>query len=277
MNEDERARQFVERHFPETSRFLAEESSGDPVPVFGPASRQNVHDDQPAPHVAVRVEFLLSRPELLAAFANGYATTNTMQDPDAMTIEEIRYDVEAHLADTSLLDLDDLVQVVARQSTGGPHAEQMQALSRALDRAYPAEAPEREREMQRPYSYSDGTVLLQTVDRGEVLITEPEWCKGHDEDAVGTLAEISHEGADTVVDVDSTDLGDVRLLSAHLTQAPYLDERPEPHPLMYVEGMEAAAYDSQRLRAAAARLVVFAGHLRDEARRLEEFEQGDQS
>jgi hypothetical protein len=269
-NEDERARRFVERHFPETTRFLAEENGGDPVPIFGPTGAIPC-DEGYEPFAAVRMDLVVTREQLRAALAIGHAEMAGEPPLDNMNVRDVRQEVEGHLGVCAISRLDEEAgSINARLSP-----ELAAQLDAAIDRAYTVR--EIVREEQRPYSYSDGTVMLRTLDRGEVLIAEPEWCKGHDGDTVGTLAEISHEGADTVVDVDSTDLGDVRLLSAHLTQAPYLDERPEPHPLMYVEGMEAAAYDSQRLRLLAARLVVFAGRLRDEARRLEEFEQGGQS
>jgi hypothetical protein len=141
-SEEERAQRFVERHFPEVSRFLAAERGGAPAPVFGPTDVQNVHDDQPEPHVTVRVAYRMSRVELFAVLAAGYAVTNIDRSPDSMTVEEIRYDVEGYLADTSLLNLSDTVETVEGILARGEHPEQTQALKRALDRAYPA-APER--------------------------------------------------------------------------------------------------------------------------------------
>lgn len=239
-------------------------------PAFGPTEPIPC-DENYTPFATVRMDLVVTREQLRAALAIGHAEQSGQPALDDMSIRDVRHEIESHLGACAISLLDEEARSIDARLSPELTAE----LDAAIDRAYTLREPVRE--MQRPYSYSDGTVLLNTLDRGEVLIVEPAWCKGHDGDAVGTLAEISHEGADMVADVGSVDLGDVRLLRAHLSQAPYLDQRPEPHPLMYVEGMEAAAYDSQRLRLAAARLVVFAGHLRDEARRLEEFEQGDQS
>lgn len=107
------------------------------LPLYGSTVVHNIHDDQPGPHVIVRVDYRVNREELFAVFASGYATTNTGQDPDTMTVGQIRYDVEAQLAGTSSLGLDRLVQDMRAQLARGEHAGRMEALGRALDRAYP--------------------------------------------------------------------------------------------------------------------------------------------
>ncbi|MFF7331535.1 DUF6907 domain-containing protein [Streptomyces sp. NPDC008150] len=168
MSEESRARSFFERHYPEVAAFLAADRGGEgAAPVIGPTGQQNVHDDQAGPHVVVRVDYRLSRPELFAALAAGYATTNTGADPDTMTVDEIRRDVEAYLADTSALTLSDMVETVARQVQGGQHPEQMQALKRAMDRAYTTRA------------------------QPPVGVGCPSWCVDH-YDAEGT---VTHAGA----------------------------------------------------------------------------------
>lgn len=189
------------------------------LPVFGPSSRQNVHDDQPAPHVAVRVEFLLSRDELLAAFAGGYGVTNVGGNPDTMTVEEIRYDVEAHLADSSLLELDDFVQTVRAQAASGPHVEQMQALERAIDRAYPLEEPPQP--TQNPV-YGDGTVTVDTLDHGRVTMSEPAWCEGHEELLVQLRVDTAHIGAET-----AAEYADVDFLPIRFSWAPFSTVQPQ--------------------------------------------------
>lgn len=225
----------------------------DGLPVFGPSSRQNVHDDQPAPHVAVRVEFLLSRDELLAAFASGYGITNVGGNPDTMTVEEIRYDVEAHLADTSLLDLDDLVQVVARQKSTGVHVEQMQALERALDRAYPLEEPPQP--TQNPV-YGDGTVTVDTLDHGRVTMSEPAWCEGHEELLVQLRVDTAHIGAETAAEYDGVDFLPVRF-----SWAPFSQRQPEP----MADVAEFPGMGPDGLRCLAAQLAAYSGVLYSKA------------
>ncbi|WP_406360314.1 hypothetical protein OID55_10905 [Streptomyces sp. NBC_00715] len=108
------------------------------LPVYGPTDTQNVHDDQPAPHLVVHVAYQLSREELLAVFIHGYATTNLGTEPHGMTVEQIRYDVEAYLADTSLLYLSDRVEELRAQQAAGKDAARLHVLAKAMDRAYPA-------------------------------------------------------------------------------------------------------------------------------------------
>ncbi|MFJ5306157.1 DUF6907 domain-containing protein [Streptomyces sp. NPDC088350] len=265
MNEEQRARKFVERHFPVTAAFLAAEAGEGEPPVFGPGGVQNAHDDQPEPFVVVRVAYRLSRFELFAALADGYATTNTGANPDDMTVQQIRSDVESYLCGASWRDMEDLVETVAGQIERGDHPEQMEALKRAMDRAYPLhhEAPA----MQSP-RYAEGTVTLQTLDRGEVTIGEPSWCTGHEGELVGPLSEVSHDGPETAAFVDAGRLGEVPLMRANLTHAPYLEIDREPHPLVYVEALEAASFDADGLRALVAtgrtyldRLGALAGQL----------------
>lgn len=251
MSEEERARKFVERHFPVTAAFLAAERGGGPAPVYGPSSVQNAHDDQPEPFVRVRVDYRMSRIELFAVLAAGYATTNTGVNPDDMTVAQIRYDVEAQLALMSWREMEDLVETSAGQIERGEHPEQMAALKRAIDRAYPVATQGEETPADLPESPRPrhGTVTLATLDRGEVTIPEPDWCAGHDGEPVGTLAEISHDGPHITAVVESEEPGPVPLLRANLTHAPYLELQPEPYPVAYVEGLEAASFDAAGLRA----------------------------
>lgn len=276
MSDDERARSFVERHFPKVAEFLAAERGEDPVPVFGPTDVQNAHDDQPEPHLIVRVAYRVSRWELLAALAAGYATTNVDRNPDDMTVEQIRYDVEAYLADASNLTLDDMVQTVAGQIERGEHPEQMQALRRAMDRAFPPRRDPEPLPVQDP-RYGEGTVTLQTLDRGEVVIGEPDWCAGHEGELVGTLAEISHDGPHITAVVDTADVGEVALMRANLTHAPYLELQPEPHPLAYVESLEPASFDADGLRALVATGRAYLDRLDQMAGQLDGLAEGGES
>lgn len=270
MNEEEqRAQKFVERHFPIAAAFLAAEPAEGEPPVFGPTGVQNAHDDQSEPYVVVRVAYRLSRFELFAALADGYATTNTGADPDSMTVQQIRSDVEAYLCGASWRDMEALVETVAGQIEGGEHPEQMAAMKRAMDRAFPlvtpgdkimADLPSFSHPVQPP-RYGDGTVTLQTTDRGEITIDEPSWCAGHDGDIVGTLDEISHNGAEITVPFVTARNAPSTIMSAQLSHAPYLTRAPEPFPVLYVELDEHVDLDvpdgrnlSRALRLAAVRL-----------------------
>lgn len=220
-SEEERARSFTERHFPEIARFLAAERGEGPAPVFGPGDLQNAHDDQPEPHVVVRVAYRLSRIELFAAFTAGYAMTNVGQDPDSMTVKQIRYDVEGHLADSSVLMLDDLVTDVAGKLQRGEDTAQMEALKRAVDRAYPV-GPPAPRPTQNPV-YGDGTVTVDTLDHGRITIGEPAWCEGHDGVLVGHRADVTHRGPWIVAEFEG-----VEFLPACISWAPFSELQPEP-------------------------------------------------
>ncbi|WP_405671519.1 hypothetical protein OG848_08330 [Streptomyces canus] len=231
MNEEARARSFFERHFPEVAAFLAAERGGGPAPEFGPTGLQNAHDDQPEPHVVVRVAYRVSRPELFAALAAGYATTNTGYDPDVLTVEEIRRDVEGFLADTSALNLSDMVEEVARQVQSGRHPEQMAALLRAMNRAYSpvttGEGNVRSSAHAAP-RYGDGTVTLQTIDHGPVTFECPPWCIGHGWQVGAGIGrnDIVHNSVRVKASADTFSHGYDTVLRTWMAWAPFVDLVP---------------------------------------------------
>lgn len=270
MSEEERARKFVERHFPVTARFLAAERGGGLAPVYGPTSLQNDHDDQPEPHVIVRVDYRLSRWELLAALAAGYATANEAQDPDTMTVEEIRYDVEAFLADTSARDLDAMVEEVAAKVERGDDRAQMEALRRAMDRAYPPASTFVERPAQSPRG---DTVTVPTADHGDVVLDEPFWCLGEHEPE-GYREDISHEGEEIPLVVPTGCHGEVRLGVASLTQHPFSPR--DSRVLVAVEFDELHEYDARELADMLDSLVAWAiGPMHQMVERLQLLEGGE--
>lgn len=265
MSEEERARKFVERHFPVTARFLAAERGGGPAPVYGPTSLQNDHDDQPEPHVIVRVDYRVSRWELLAALAAGYATANEQQDPDTMTVEEIRYDVEAFLADTSARDLDGMVEEVAAKVERGDDRAQMEALRRATGRAYPVTTRTEPRPVQRP-EYGNGTVTLDTLDHGRITIPEPAWCLGHGGEQIVQRVDVTHVGRTVAAELE-TDGGTIEFLPACISWGPFAELRPEPYPLADVD--EFPGMDPAQLRELAAEVGLHAGRLYTLANQLD--------
>lgn len=269
-SEEERVQKFVERHFPRTAAFLAAERGGGEPPVFGPTGVQNAHDDQSEPYVVVNVAYRLGRFELFAALADGYATTNTGADPDTMSVEQIRSDVEAYLCGASWRDMEALVETVAGQIEGGEHPEQMQALKRAMDRAYPlrpapARAPEFAAEFPHVAAHlarerGEDTVTVQTVDHGPVTFTEPFWCLGLHPDG-SYRADIAHQGDEIALVVETPCHGEVRMLSASLYQGPF-SEHETTAVVAAVEfgedGTESHSLGSQDLAAVADGMVAFA-------------------
>ncbi|MET8947445.1 hypothetical protein ABZX30_28850 [Streptomyces sp. NPDC004542] len=116
----------------------AAERGGGPVPTVGPTGVQNVHDDAPVPYAVVRLDYRVSRVELFAALVLGFTETDPDRDPDALTVEEIRRDVEAVLAGSSFSEVWLMVERLERGGFSAVRDRGMQALERALVRAYPA-------------------------------------------------------------------------------------------------------------------------------------------
>jgi hypothetical protein len=108
--------------------------------------------------------------------------------------------------------------------------------------------------------YRDRTVVLQTIDHGEVTVPEPAWCIGHDDDLVEYLADITHDGPVITADATTTRYGRERIMEARISQAPHGEIRPEPLPLLHVHldvdatvATEDGRNLTRALRAAAAR------------------------
>lgn len=251
----------VERRFPAAAEFLAAERGEGPAPFYGPTETQNTHDDQPEPHVIVRIDFQMSRFELFALLADGYATTNIERSPDDMTVEQIRSDVEAACAGTSSLELDALVETVAGQIERGEHPEQMQALRRAMDRAYPLRWEPEPRPVQRP-EYGAGTVTLTTLDHGRITIDEPAWCGGHDGEQIVQRVDVTHVGV-TV----TGEYAGVEFLPARISWAPFAQLRSEPLPLADVDEFPGMTPDE--LRELGAEVGLHVGRLYAKANELD--------
>lgn len=267
MSEDERARKFVERHFPVVAAFLAAERGGGPAPVYGPTGVQNDHDDQPEPWVTVRVDYRVSRWELLAALAAGYATANEMQDPDGMTVEEIRRDVESFLADTSARELDAMVEEVAGRVERGEDREQFEALRRAMDRAYPVAAA---RPVRVP---GERTVTVRTLDAGDVVTVEPHWCIGEHADGEHR-ADLNHQGEEHPLFVPTACCGTVQVGTASLYQRPFA-ERSTRSVVVAVDFAGSHETDAEHLAGLADALVAYAvGPLHSLIERLQLLEGG---
>ncbi|MEU4487366.1 hypothetical protein AB0H94_21220 [Streptomyces purpurascens] len=107
------------------------------TPTFGPTGLQNVHEDAPVPHVVVRLDVQLSREELFAALVLGFTETDVDRNPDALSVEAIRTEVESCLASASFNEVWKVLERVEDGHYTGPQLRRLDALRRAMDRAYP--------------------------------------------------------------------------------------------------------------------------------------------
>ncbi|MBT2420589.1 hypothetical protein J7F01_40405 [Streptomyces sp. ISL-22] len=138
--EREAARRSVDRAFPVVAAFLAAERGESPAPSFGPTAVQNVHDDAPTPRAVVRLDYQVSRPELLAALVLGFTETNPDRNPDTLSVVDVRSAVEAALAGSSYTDVWAMVEQLRAGGFSGEQAARLEALERAMERAYPPHA-----------------------------------------------------------------------------------------------------------------------------------------
>ncbi|MFE9432175.1 DUF6907 domain-containing protein [Streptomyces sp. NPDC006640] len=108
--------------------------------------------------------------------------------------------------------------------------------------------------------YREGTVTLQTTDRGEVTVPEPAWCTGHDDEYVGYLADVTHNGRLITATAATAAHGPVEVAQGYISHAPHAVRNPEPHPTLYIAldlhesfGPEDGRNVTRALRVAAAR------------------------
>jgi hypothetical protein len=200
------------------------------LPVYGPTEVFHDEDDI-APDVVVRVAYALSRVQLMTALSIGFTEIAPDRDAENLTVEEVRREVEGWLHGAAVIELDRYVR--QGQLTAYPVEAQpvMDALAAALDRAYPPRRPEPVRRAPR---YGDGTVTLDTVDRGDVTVPEPAWCIGHSWQPNPHRADITHNSTRVKAAATTDDAGRVHLLKAYISHAPYLELQPEPHPIVSV-------------------------------------------
>lgn len=224
-DEQERAQESVERAFPDVARFLGQ------LPAYGPTEVFHDEDDT-APDAVVRVAFALSREQLMTALSIGFTEIAPDRDAEDLTVEETRKEVEGWLHAAAVIELDRYVR--QGQLTAYPVEAQpvMDALSAALDRAYPARTREPVRRAPR---YGDGTVTLDTVDHGEVTVPEPAWCIGHSWQPNPHRADITHNSTRVKAAATTDGAGRVHLLIARISHSPLLEIEPEPYPVVSVD------------------------------------------
>jgi hypothetical protein len=132
--EEEKARQFVDRHFPEVAAFLAAERTAE-LPAYGPSE---VFDDEGiTPHVVVRVAVALSREQLVTALTIGVTNLGIGADPAEMTAEEVRREVEAYFAACGLVEIDTLIRDGWPRSFPEAARVRREDIEAAVERAYP--------------------------------------------------------------------------------------------------------------------------------------------
>ncbi|MFJ2719015.1 DUF6907 domain-containing protein [Streptomyces sp. NPDC088353] len=195
-------------------------------PAFGPT--EIIGDDERTPHAIVMLAVALPREQLRAALAIGHGQMAGEPPLEDMSAEDVRREVEGYLGACAVVELDRETEAISERLA----PEHAAVLDAAVDRAYtrPAPAP---RQPQDP-RYGDGTVALKTIDHGEVVLPEPAWCKGHDDDRIGYLADVTHNGRPVRADVSTERYGLAEVMEAHITQAPHGVIRPEPQPLLSV-------------------------------------------
>jgi hypothetical protein len=201
------------------------------LPRFGPT--EVVDDPGVTPEVIVRTDIALSREQLVAALSVAYASLAPDVDPDSLTVVQTRTEIEAMLTESGIVDIDNLI---ALDRDGIPAEEQAvaDALRRAVDRAYPTDTPEPTPPRRQDPRYRDGTVILDTVDHGEVTVREPAWCTGHDDDTVDYLAGITHNGRTCATTAITAEFGEVTVARAQISHGPHLVEQPEPYPTLHI-------------------------------------------
>ncbi|WP_329471701.1 hypothetical protein OIE75_20360 [Streptomyces sp. NBC_01723] len=237
-------------------------------PVFGPT--EIVGDDQADNLAIVQIALPLSREQLRTALAIGHAQMGGEPPLADMDVLDVRREIEGYLGAASVIDLHREASVVAERITP-EHAAELDA---AIDRAY-TRRPAAPRTPQDP-RYSQGSVTLQTLDQGEVTVPEPAWCVGHDDELVGYLADLTHNGPSTTAGAVTARYGRIPVLEANITHAPHADKQREQAPLLSIRvdvdanvAPEDARHIAQALRVAAVRLdraITGLDHLRGEQR-----------
>lgn len=220
------------------------------LPVFGPSEIFGGVDELEPAVAVVRVAFALTRAQLLTALAMGFSGIAVDRTPESLMDVEVRQEVEGCLASEALVELDRQVEMDSRGFS--PEQQRvMDLLAAAVDRAYSTTPELLVQEPRR----GEGTVTLLTDDRGEVTVSEPEWCVGHEGDSIGHFTDIGHTGRPVVLEFDGS-----QLMAARLSWGPFSELQPEPHPLVDVDDLP-AGLDPQETRELAARVGLYAGQL----------------
>ncbi|MFJ9020782.1 DUF6907 domain-containing protein [Streptomyces sp. NPDC102259] len=204
---------------------LSMPSCGDdtaPLPGFGPTDVIPA-DENAEPFAVVQVALTLTRDQLRTALAIGHAELAAEPSLADMGVLDVRREVEGYLAVGAIFELEREADAMRLS------AELTAELDAAIDRAYTRPAGEARAQSPR---YRDGTVILDTLDHGEVAIPEPAWCTGHDGELVGHLVDVTHNGPPVKASANTHELGLVEIMTACISHAPHAVEQPEPHPVL---------------------------------------------
>jgi hypothetical protein len=221
------------------------------LPTFGPFEVQGGVDELEPAVAVVRVAFALTRTQLVTALAMSFAGLGPDRTPESLTDDEVRREVEGQLAAEALIEIDHQMEHDEQHGFTPEQQRAIDLLAAAVDRAFSPAAPLPVQEPRR----GEGTVTLQTVDRGEVTVSEPAWCVGHEGDPVSHFADITHTGRTVAFRFD----GD-QLMAARLSWGPFSELQPQPHPVVDVDDLP-GGLDPQETRELAARVGLYAGEL----------------
>lgn len=141
-SDDERARRFVARHFPESARFLATENPDAPLlPVFGPSEVFGGVDDLTPAVAVVRTAMALTREQLSTALGIAFAEIAADGPAESLTDEEVRREIELHLAAQAFHSVDMQMERDANRQWDDETRRVLDTLAAKVDQAYAAPAP----------------------------------------------------------------------------------------------------------------------------------------
>lgn len=246
-DEQERAQRSVERMFPEVARFMGQLRHE--LPLFGPT---DLFDDEGiTPDVIVRVDYALSREQLHAAMMVAFTEIADGRSPEDLSVVEVRTEVEGYLAAHGILAVDNQIADGEHHDFTAEQQRIMQLLAESIERAYP---PRREPDRVQHPVYGDGTVTVETNDHGEIVIDEPAWCLGHDDEPIGYRADVTHKGP-----WEAAEFMGVEFFPAGISWAPFSELHPEPYPVADI--WEFPPMEPDQLRELAALVGTQAGRL----------------
>lgn len=226
------------------------------LPTFGPFEVQGGVDELEPAVAVVRVAFALTRTQLATALGVSFAGIAADRTAESLTDDEVRREVEGHLAAEAIHELDRQMERDEAREWPPEQARVLDVLAAAVDRAFgPPVQPERQRPV-----YRDGQVTLQTLDHGPVTVAEPSWCRGHDGEPVVHRADVTHRGEWRPFEVEVA--GErVEVLGAGLSWAPFAVKAPEPYPVVETDIDGLSALGPDELRQLAAGWGLLAGEL----------------
>jgi hypothetical protein len=240
------------------------------LPVYGPTDPFG--DEEHEPEVIVRVDFLMSREQLVTALGIAWAEiAGDGRDPESLTIAETRHEVEAYLSVQAFHALG--VQLERDRQRVFPPEQQrvMDVLAAAVDRAYPTASASGMPDTQARRGFAEefplvaahlarergeNVVAVDTIDAGRVEGVEPAWCRGEHADGE-YRADFNHQGEEYPLVVD-TPGGQVQVATAFLYQRPFAEGSTRAVVVPVEFDSEAKEYDSTSLAGLADALVAYA-------------------